>query len=57
MAARFLESPQLKQAYVNQYLPRITNPSSLVGRGVNALSAMPRPAMIANALAQGNQSQ
>lgn len=57
IGARFLESPQLRQAYVNQYLPRITNPNSLAGRSVNALVRAPRPAIIANALAQGNQSQ
>jgi hypothetical protein len=53
--ARFMESPQLKQAYINQSLPRITNPNSIAGKAVNGLGALADPRLIANAIGQFNQ--
>jgi hypothetical protein len=55
IGARFLESPELKQAYINQSLPRITNPNSIAGKAVNGLGALADPRLIANALSQFNQ--
>lgn len=58
MGARFLESPGLRQAYINQSVPRLTNPNSIFGKGVNILKQGANAPVMSNLMNQiyGSQS-